>query len=380
MIYLDNNATTRVADEVVDAMRPYYTEIFGNPHSAHTLGRRAHEGLERARGEVANLLNAAHDEIFFTSCGTESNALVLRGFGSNTSRRKVVVSSVEHPSVNLMVRQLADQREVEVATVGVDGAGRLDLDQMRELVDESTAIVAVMLAQNETGVIHDVASVAEIAHAKGAHLLVDAVQAAGKIPIDVGTLGADFLSISGHKFHAPKGIGALFIRRGLKLAPMWRGGGQESGLRSGTEPVALAVGLGTAARLAGAHLSDFARVRELRDAFEDQVKRATPTASVNGHGVKRLPNTSNISFEGLYGDEIVLKLDEAGICVSAGAACHSGNREPGAVMKAMHKPVAQALGTVRFSLSRFTTKEEIDHAANVTCDVVQALPNVRVSS
>lgn len=380
MIYLDNNATTRVADEVVDAMRPYYTEIFGNPHSAHTLGRRAHEGLESARAEVANLLHASPDEIFFTSCGTESNALVLRGFGANTSRRKVVVSSVEHPSVNLMVRQLADQHDVEIAVAGVDSEGRLDLDQMREVVDESTAIVAVMLAQNETGVVHDVASVAEIAHAKGALLLVDAVQAAGKIPVDARALGADFLSISGHKFHAPKGIGALFIRRGLKLSPLWRGGGQESGLRSGTEPVALAVGLGIAARLAGTHLPDSPRVRELRDAFEAQVTSGTAVASVNGRAVERLPNTASISFEGLYGDEIVLKLDEAGICVSAGAACHSGNREPGAVMKAMHKPVSQALGTVRFSLSRFTTAAEMERAANVTCDVVQSLQAVRVSS
>lgn len=373
MIYLDNNATTRVADEVLDAMRPFYTEAYGNPHSAHSIGRRAHEGLEASRAEVARLLHARPEEIFFTSCGTESNALALRGFTVNTDRRKVIITAVEHPSVSGMVRQLADSGDIRLAHVGVDHDGRVDLEHLASEIDQSTALVAVMLAQNETGVIHDVAAVAELAHRHGAMVLVDAVQCAGKIPVDAGTLGADFLSISGHKLHAPKGIGAIFIRRGLKLAPLWRGGGQEAGLRSGTEPVPLAVGLARAATLAMDHLSDAGNVRHLRDRFEENILTYCEIASVNGSKSERLPNTSSISFDGLFSDEIIARLDQEGICASAGAACHSGTREASAVMKSMHTPLSRALGTVRFSLSRYTTAEEMARAAGIVLNVVRAM-------
>jgi cysteine desulfurase len=379
MIYLDNNATTRVADEVVEAMRPYYFDYYGNPHSSHLLGRKAHDGLESARGEVAALVGADASEITFTSCGTESNALVLHGFGVNTPRRRLIVTSVEHPSIKLTAAHLAESRNVSVQTVGVDRDGRVDLEHLSSLLDDETALVAVMLAQNETGVIHDVRRIADLAHERGALVLVDAVQCAGKIPIDVNALGADFLSLSGHKLHAPKGIGALYVRRNLRLSPIWHGGGQESGLRSGTEAVPLAVGLGRASALALSHLES-TRVREMRDAFEREVLDRCENVTINGAGVERLPNTSSISFEGLYGDEIVIALDESGVCASAGAACHSGLRKASAVMEAMSKPLHQALGTVRFSLSRYSTPAEMTQAAERVVEVATRLRAVTANA
>lgn len=357
MIYLDNNATTRVADEVIAAMSPYYTAVYGNAHAAHLLGRRAHDAVEAARAEVATLVGADTEEVVFTSCGTEGNAIVIRGLlDSPHERTKIVTTAVEHPSVLTLLRALEARGLIDLAVVGVGGSGAIDLDAMRSAIDDRTLLVTVMLAQNETGVIHPIAKIAELAHARGALLHVDAVQAAGKITVDVRALGADFLTISGHKFHAPKGVGALAIRRGLKLAPLWYGGGQELGLRSGTEPVPSIVGTGVAARLARERLGDFDRVRLLRDRFESSLSGV----DIHGASQPRLPNTSSVTFHGVDASTVMKALDDAEICVSGGGACFSGKAEPTATMRAMGKPAA-----VRFSTSRFTTDDEIDATLTV---------------
>ncbi|HYC93268.1 MAG TPA: cysteine desulfurase family protein [Thermoanaerobaculia bacterium] len=366
MIYLDNNATTRVPDEVLSAMTPFYRELYGNPHAIHSLGRRAHDGVEEARAELARLLGCNASEVIFTSCGTEGNALVLRGLvDQQPRRRKVVTTAVEHPSVLTLLRALERERAIELEIVPVDTHGAIDLDRMRDAIDDDTLLVTVMLAQNETGVIHPVARVAELAHARGALLHVDAVQAAGKIPLDQRELGADFITISGHKFHAPKGIGALTIRKGLKLQPLWYGGGQELGMRSGTEPVPAIAGFAAAARLAREALPDYGRVRALRDKLESSILARVKEASVNGVTQPRLGNTASIAFHGIAADELVRALDANGVCVSAGAACHSGSVEPSGTMKAMGLPLHVAMGAVRFSLSRYTTEAEIDEAVSV---------------
>ena len=371
LIYLDNNATTRVADEVIAAMTPFYREHYGNAHAIHTLGRRSHDAVEESRAEVARLLDCDPSEVIFTSCGTEGNAMVIRGLVDRSpERRRIVTTAVEHPSVLSLLRSLEAARVIDLTIVTVDGDGAIDLDRMREAIDERTLLVSVMLAQNETGVLHPVAEIGELAHARGALLHVDAVQAAGKLAISKRTIGADFLTISGHKFHAPKGIGALTIRRGLGLKPLWLGGGQELGLRSGTEPVPAIVGLATAARLARESLANYERVRTLRDRLESSILDRVEEVSVNGATQPRLANTANISFHDAAADEIVRGLDAEGVCTSAGAACHSGSVEPSATMKAMGRPLRVAMGAVRFSLSRYTTAEEIDRAVNVVDAVV----------
>ncbi|HEX7150441.1 MAG TPA: cysteine desulfurase family protein [Thermoanaerobaculia bacterium] len=363
MIYLDNNATTRVADEVLEAMTPYYREAYGNPHSLHSLGQRAHDGIESARADVATLLGCDPAEVIFNSCGTEGNAMVIRGLlDVIPSRRKVVATSVEHPSVLALLRAVAAAGQIELTVVPVDSDGAIDLDAMRDAIDDTTLLVSVMLAQNETGVLHPIKDIAALAHARGALLHVDAVQAAGKVPLAMHDLGADLLTISGHKFHAPKGVGALAIRHGLSLRPLWYGGGQELGLRSGTEPVPSIVALGVASRMARETALHYDAVRSLRDRFEAEVLRRVPDTSVNGATQPRLGNTANISFHDRQADTLVRTFDGAGLCASAGAACHSGNVEPSGTMKAMGKPLPVAMGAVRFSLSRYTTGEEVDRA------------------
>ena len=372
LIYLDNNATTRVADEVVSAMTPFYREHYGNPHAIHLLGRRSHDAVEAACEEVAALLGCDPTEVIFTSCGTEGNAMVIRGLlDRHPGKRKVVTTAVEHPSVLTLLRTLERANVIELAIVPVDREGVIDLDAMREAVDDETLLVSVMLAQNETGVIHPIARIAEIAHEKDSLLHVDAVQAAGKIEVSQRALDADFLTISGHKFHAPKGIGALAIRRGIALQPLWYGGGQELGIRSGTEPVPAIVGLAAAARLARQSLPSYDRVRALRDRLESRILANLEETSVNGATQPRLGNTASIAFHDTQADAIVRALDEQGVCVSAGAACHSGSVEPSSTMKAMGKPLRVAMGVVRFSLSRYTTVEEIDRTISIVGDVVR---------
>lgn len=371
LIYLDNNATTRVADEVIATMTPYYRELFGNAHAIHSLGRRSHDAIEEARAELALLMGCDAVEVIFTSCGTEGNALVIRGLMDQTpGRRKVVTTSVEHPSVLTLLRALERAGLIELAVVPVDGDGAIDLEAMDAAIDDRTMLVTVMLAQNETGVLHPIARIAELAHARGALLHVDAVQAAGKVPLAQDDLGADFITISGHKFHAPKGVGALTMRKGLSLQPLWYGGGQELGLRSGTEPVPSIAGLAAAARLARTALDSYDRVRALRDRLESAILSRVSDTSVNGGSQPRIGNTANISFHGAAADAVVRALDAEGVCVSAGAACHSGKVEPSGTMKAMGKPLHVAMGAVRFSLSRYTTQEEVDRAVEIVAAVV----------
>lgn len=371
LIYLDNNATTRVSDEVIAAMTPYYREHFGNAHAIHVLGRRSHDAVEAAREEIARLLDCERGEVIFTSCGTEGNAMVLRGLlDGNPSRRRIVTTAVEHPSVLTLLRALAATGAIELVIVPVDQEGAIDMEKMRNAIDDQTLLVSVMLAQNETGVLHPVQEIAQLAHARGALIHVDAVQAAGKVPVSQRELDADFITISGHKFHAPKGVGALTIRKGLALTPLWYGGGQELGLRSGTEPVPSIAGLGVAARQAQESLATYDRIRALRDRLESSILSTVPETSVNGGTQPRLGNTANISFHDLAADEVVRALDREGICLSAGAACNSGKVEPSGTMKAMGRPLRFAMGAVRFSLSRYTTPEEIERVVEVVPRVI----------
>ncbi|HEX7831997.1 MAG TPA: cysteine desulfurase family protein [Thermoanaerobaculia bacterium] len=372
MIYLDNNATTRVPDEVLSAMTPYYRDFYGNAHAIHTLGRRAHDAVEAAREEIAQLVGADTGEVIFTSCGTEGNAMVIRGLiDQSPARRKIVTTSVEHPSVLSLLRAIPN---IELAIVPVNEDGAIDLDAMRDAIDDQTLLVTVMLAQNETGVLHPVGQIAELAHARGAMIHVDAVQAAGKVSLS--TSGLDFVTISGHKFHAPKGVGALTIRRGLKLQPLWLGGGQELGMRSGTEPVPSIAGLAAASRMAREALANYDSVRGLRDRLEQGILARVEETSVNGASQQRLGNTANIAFHDAYADEVVRALDAEGVCVSAGAACNSGLVEPSSTMKAMGRSLRIAMGAVRFSLSRYTTQDEVDRAIDIVANVV---PNVRAA-
>jgi cysteine desulfurase len=375
LIYLDNNATTRVADEVIAAMTPFYREHFGNAHAIHALGRRSHDAIEEARAELALLLGCEASEVIFTSCGTEGNALVLRGLlDQRNDRRKVVTTSVEHPSVLTLLGALERAGLIELAVIPVDQDGAIDLDAMRDAIDDRTLLVTVMLAQNETGVLHPIPRIGALAHARGALLHVDAVQAAGKVRLAQDELDADFITISGHKFHAPKGVGALTMRKGLSLQPLWYGGGQELGLRSGTEPVPSIAGLAAASRLARTALASYERIQALRDRLESSILTRIEDTSVNGAAQPRLGNTANISFHGAYADSVVRAIDAEGVCVSAGAACHSGSIEPSGTMKAMGTPLHVAMGAVRFSLSRYTTEAEVDRAVEI---VAATVPRVR---
>lgn len=369
-IYLDNNATTRIADEAYATMLPFFTDIYGNSHAAHRLGRASNDALEHAREKTAKLVNARPSELIFTSCGSESNAIVLRGFPKNTPRRKVVALAVEHPSVLATLRRLESRGEIRLEVVDIERDGTLDLKRIDAAIDDQTALVSVMMAQNETGVLYPVAEVARIAHQRGALLLVDAVQSVGKVAVDVQRDEIDFLSLSGHKLHAPKGIGALYVREGLQLEPMWLGGGHENGLRSGTIPVPLAVALGVACDLAAGSLGSASAVASLRDQFEEKLLALHPAAVIHGKSAPRLPNTSLVSFPGLFSDEIVARLDAASVCVSGGAACDSGKREPSGVMKAMRVPHEIGVSAVRFSLSRYTTAAEIEACLTALREVV----------
>jgi cysteine desulfurase len=363
MIYLDNNATTRVAPEVFKAMQPHLTEEWGNPSSAHSAGRVARDAIEAARLEVTDLIGAEHpDEIVFTSGGSESNNWAIGGFlEQNPAKRHIITTTVEHEAVRNLCAHLGGIG-YEVTWIHVDRNGELDLNDLRKALRRETGIVSVMLANNETGVLFPINEIGRVVREHSdAVIHVDGVQAVGKVPIDLKKLPVDLFSISGHKFHAPKGVGALYIRRGINLPPFVIGGGQEHGRRSGTEAVPNIVGLGRACKLA----SDFQgheQIRDLRDRLEDQVLARFPIAQLNGISSreKRLPNTSNISFAGYDGSEITNQLDSAGICVSTGSACHSGSTEASAVLRAMRIPSEIALGSIRFSVGRYNTAAEIE--------------------
>ncbi len=361
VIYLDNNATTRVADEVREAMLPYFSELYGNPSSMHTFGGQVHRKIEVAREQVASLINAEPEEIIFTSCGTESdNTALMSALLSRHDKRHIITTRVEHPAVLNFCKTMARQG-YRATFLTVDKSGRMNLEELRAAITDDTAVVSIMYANNESGVIFPIHDIAEIVKSKGVLFHTDAVQAAGKIPVDVKILPCDMMSISGHKMHASKGVAALYIKRGTRFSPYIIGGHQEKGRRGGTENVASIVGLGIACDLAKKHLqTESSTVRELRDRLEDGLLKTCPDPRINGDRVHRLPNTTNISFEYVEGEAILLRLNEFNICASSGSACTSGSLEPSHVLRSMGVPFTAIHGSVRFSLSRYTTQDEID--------------------
>ena len=375
VVYLDNNATTKVDPEVRDAMMPFFGEGYGNASSMHTFGGRNKRHIERAREQVAELFHCDPSEIIFTSCGTESDNAAIRGTVDAQAGRKhhVVTTRVEHLAV-LSVCQYLGKHGFRVTELPVDGEGMLDLDMLASHITDDTAIVSVMWANNETGVVFPVQAVAEICQRRGVVFHSDAVQVAGKLPIDLRRTPVDLLSISGHKLHAPKGIGVLYVRKGTRIAPFLIGGHQENNRRAGTENVPYIVGLGKACELAMKHMDEeAARIPALRDRLEEGILATCPDCFVNGAGSPRLPNTSNIAFEYIEGESILLMLDQVGICASSGSACTSGSLDPSHVMRAMGVPFTAAHGSTRFSLSRYTTDAEIDHVLEHVPPIIHRL-------
>lgn len=376
MIYLDNNATTRVAPEVAAAMQPYLTELFGNPSSAHALGRNMKDAVEEARQHVAKLIGAASaDEIVFTSCGSESDNWAIRGALSvQPSKKHIVTTLVEHEAVKNLC-ELLEKEGYEITWLGVDSNGELDLDELQRALCPDTALVSIMLANNETGVLFPIKEIGRIVREQcGALFHVDGVQAVGKIPIDLKETEVDLFALSGHKLHAPQGIGALYVRTGVTLPPFIVGGAQEHGRRAGTSAVPNIVGLGAACNLAK-QLDDHDHIRSLRDRLERQILKTIPNARLNGavDPSKRLPNTANISFEYVEGQNILAHLDKAGICVSTGSACHSSTKQSSPTLRAMNVPYTVAQGSIRFSLGRYNTVEEIDQTLSVLPEIISEL-------
>ena len=361
IIYLDNNATTMVAPEVFEEMRPLLTEFYGNPSSMHSFGAQTAKHIELARERTAALIGASPSEIIFTSCGTESdNTAIMAALERNPDKKHVITTRVEHPAVKSLGERLS-RKGYRVTAVPVDGRGALDLDYLYDHLDEDTAVVSIMWANNETGVIFPIEEIAQKLRKKGIVFHTDAVQAAGKIPIDVKDSGIDMLSLSGHKIHAPKGVGALYVRKGVRFAPMLIGGHQEKGRRGGTENTASIVGLGKAAELASQNMEETSvKIATLRDSLELGLLEKIPNALVNGGGSPRLPNTTSISFEYVEGEAILLMMNELGICASSGSACTSGSLEPSHVLRAMGVPFTAAHGSIRYSLSKYNTQEEMD--------------------
>ena len=362
-IYLDHNATTPLHAEVLEAMLPYLRKHFGNPSSSHVFGQRAHAAVARAREQVAELLGCAPDEMLFTSGGTEANNLAIRGaLELAGARRHIVTSSVEHPATDRPCEYL-EAHGCQLTRVAVDGQGHVRTHDLRASLRDDTALVTVMLAQNETGTLMPVGDIARLARARGALMHTDAAQAVGKIPTRVDELGVDLLSLAGHKLYAPKGIGALYVRRGTRLAPVLLGAGHERGLRPGTENVAAIVALGQACALARRDLAaEAARERTLRDELWESLRAAIPGLRLNGHREHRLPNTLNVSFPGVRGNAVLGAAPE--LAASTGSACHEGGETPSAVLSAMGLDAATALGAVRLSLGRGTTREQVTTAAS----------------
>jgi len=376
MIYLDNNATTRVAPEVFDAMKPYLGEVFGNPSSAHALGREMKRAIDHSREQVAALIGAAEpDEIVFTSCGSESDNWAIRGvLATQPAKKHIITTQVEHEAVRNLCR-LLEQEGYEVTSLGVDHNGALDLDSLRAALRPDTALVSIMLANNETGVLFPMEEIGRIVRERSEAVFhVDGVQAVGKVPIDLKNTAVDLFALSGHKLHAPQGIGALYVRKGIPLPSLIIGGGQEQGRRAGTSAVPNIVALGAACHLAredNAH----ERIEKLRNRLEDEVLKNIPNARLNGPADRslRLPNTANISFEYVDGQSILTHLDHAGICVSTGSACHSTTHESSPTLRAMNVPYTAAQGSIRFSLGRYNTEADIDTTLRILPEVIQKL-------
>jgi cysteine desulfurase len=374
VIYLDNNATTRVADKVREAMLPYFSDLYGNPSSMHTFGGQVHRNIEVAREQIASLINADPDEVIFTSCGTESdNTAIMSALNSQPDKKHIITTRVEHPAV-LNFCKAMHRKGYKITFVPVDKKGVLNLDELINTITEDTAIVSIMYANNESGVIFPLQEIADIVKSRGALLHTDAVQVAGKLHVDVKKLPVDMLSLSGHKMHAPKGVGALYVKRGTRFSSLIVGGHQENGRRGGTENVASIIGFGKAAELAVEHLkSNDSRVAELRDRLETGLIETCPGAKVNGDPENRLPNTLNISFEYVEGEAILLRLNEFNICASSGSACSSGSLEPSHVLRAMGVPFTLIHGSVRFSLSRYTTGDDIDFVLDKLPGIIDEL-------
>ncbi len=367
MIYFDYNATTPVDEAVVEAMMPYLSTHHGNPSSSHAPGKKIRTAIDAARQQLADLLGAATDEIVFTSGGSEANNHALKGIAFKEGKGHIIISAVEHPAVAMPARWLEDQG-FEISCIGVDATGMVDPDEVRQALKAETILVSIMLSNNEVGTLQPIAKTSDFAHEAGALMHTDAAQAVGKIAVKVNDLGVDLLSVAGHKFHAPPGTGALFIRKGLELPPLIHGAKHESQRRAGTEAVPAIIGMGVAARQASdalaSHPDGDPKIRALRDRFHAAlVEKLGDQVVLNGHPIERLPNTISLGFPGHFGIELLGKMPD--LCASAGAACHSSTQDPSAVLKAMGTPREVALGTIRFSLGRYNTEAEVDSAVDM---------------
>jgi cysteine desulfurase len=374
MIYLDNNATTQVDPDVLEAMLPFLRDQYGNPSSAYSFGKRVSQAVERAREQVAALLHCEPNEILFTSCGTESNnSAIQSALMLDPDRKHLVTSKVEHSAIKKHAESLA-RRGYEITWLDVDSDGLIDLRQLERAIRPETALVSLMWANNETGVLSPIAEAAGICRSNGTLFHSDAIQAVGKVEVDVSEIPIQFLSLSGHKFHSPKGIAALYINRKTRFNPFLLGGSQESGKRGGTENTASIVALGKAAELTAAHFAEEEKnVKPLRDRFEQRLLQSLPGIQLNGHPEKRLPNTSSLAIEGVDSEGMLMLLDKEGVCCSAGSACTAGSLEPSHVLKAMGFSNDRARGSLRFSLSRFTTSAEIDQALEIIPRAIEKL-------
>ena len=373
-IYFDNNATTQVAGEVLEEIQPLFCELYGNPSSMHTFGGQIGRKIGQAREQVAGLLGCEPSEIVFTSGGTESDNTAIKGtLAALPHKRKIITSRIEHPAVLTVCREL-ENRGYAIIELGVDKYGQLDTEQLAEQLDDDTALVTIMYANNETGVIFPIDKISRLTAEKGVVLHTDAVQAIGKIPLNLSKSNIDLLSLSGHKLHAPKGVGILYVRKGTRLSPYMLGGHQEAGRRAGTENVPGIVGIGKACELAAKNFEqENNKVKNLRDKLESAILEKCPDSLLNGDKDNRLPNTANISFEYIEGEAILLMLDQYGICASSGSACTSGSLEPSHVLRAMGVPFTAAHGSIRFSLSRYSTEEEVDYTIEKIPPIINQL-------
>ncbi len=373
VIYLDNNATTQVDPAVLEAMLPYLTDYYGNPSSMHTFGGQVGRAVSEARSQVAQLLGADTSEIIFTSCGTEGNNAAIRAaLAAQADRRHIITTQVEHAAVLNVCKQL-EKQGYTVTYLSVNPQGQLDLTELEAALTGNTALVSIMYANNETGVIFPIEQIGQMVKEYGAIFHVDAVQAVGKVPLNMKTSTIDLLTLSGHKLHAPKGIGALYVRRGVRFRPFLLGGHQERGRRAGTENVPGIVALGKAAELAQTYLNGVDGERQLRDRLEQGLLATIPNCEVNGDLTQRLPNTTNIGFKYIEGEAILLLLNKYDICASSGSACTSGSLEPSHVLRALGLPYTILHGSIRFSLSRYTTSAEIDQVLAVMPEIVERL-------
>lgn len=373
-VYLDNNATTQVAPEVIETIVPFFENLWGNPSSMHTFGGQVKKHVERAREQVASLIVADPSEIIFTSCGTESDNMAIRGaVEAHGGHPHIITTRVEHPAVLAVCRHLQNHN-CTLTELQVDSQGQLDIDQLKDSFTADTAIVSIMWANNETGVIFPIDEITKLVKQAGCIIHTDAVQIVGKLPIDVRKTPIDILSLSGHKIHATKGVGALYIRKGTRVNPLILGGHQENGKRAGTENVPYIVGLGKACELSQMHMKkEMVRVKALRDRLEAGILKTCPEAAIAGGGQPRLPNTVNVGFGKIEGESILLMLDDLGIAASSGSACTSGSLEPSHVLRAMGIPFISVHGSIRFSLSRYNTDDDIDYTLKHIPHVVERL-------